>query len=338
MRFLLHSVSRIEVKAQTGVWRPILEADPTEWLLSTGQPWVVYHTLVDILDKAETDPDVAAVKAAIAKAEPIKQIFALQTTEGGWESNTLCCSCSSQHQGDTMSLLSVLADFGLTVEDERVARACEFALRFQTDSGDFRVTIEDSQTFICLSANTVRSLAALGLGEGERVQRTYQCIVETQRLDGGWIHSKSAQRGRRREHIPSCPHATLNVLWALAEHPDLRDSQVARDGAEVVLRHWEEGTRPCGWGIGSSWPRLKYPFIWHGLLKYADVLSRFAFLKDDPRLREVVDLLIAKQDGEGRWRAESIYKYWKDFGFGQKKAPSPWITLLALRAIKRVNG
>ena len=321
-------------------WQRVLKADPTEWLLSAGQPWVVYHTLVDILDREETDPDVVATRAAAAKAEPIEKIFAQQTAAGGWEADTLCYSCSSQHQGDTMSLLSALADFGLAVEDERVARACEFALRFQTDSGDFRVTVEDSQTFICLSANTVRSLAALGLGEDERVQRTYQYIVETQRLDGGWIHSKSAQRGRRREYIPSCPHATLNVLWALAEHPDLRDSQVARDGAEVVLRHWEERTRPYGWGIGSSWPRLKYPFIWYGLLKYADALSRFAFLflKGDPRLREVVDLLIAKQDGEGRWWAESIYKYWKGFDFGQKKAPSPWITLLALRVIKRVNG
>jgi hypothetical protein len=292
---------------------------------------------VDILNKNESDPDVAAARAAIARAEPIESIFAQQTAEGGWEADYLCYSCSSQHQGDTMSLLSVFADFGLTVEDERVARACEFALRFQTDSGDFHVVTEDVQTFICLSANTVRSLAALGLGEDERVQRTYQYIVETQRLDGGWIHSKSAQRGQHREHIPSCPHATLNVLWALAEHPDLRDSQVARDAAKVVLRHWEERTRPYGWGIGSSWPRLKYPFSWYGLLKYADVLSRFAFLKDDPRLSEVIDLLIARQDGEGRWRAESVYKFWKDLGFGQKKSPSPWITLLALRVIKRVN-
>jgi len=319
-------------------WKSVLKADLTEWLLSEGQPWVVYHTLLSILDKRETDPDVVATKAAITKAELIEKILAQQTTEGGWEADYLCYSCSSQHQGDTMSLLSVFADFCLTVEDEGVVRACEFALRFQADNGEFRVTTEDSQTFVCLSANTVRSLAKLGLAEDERVQRAYQRMVETQRLDGGWIHSKSAQPGRRREHIPSCPHATLNVLSALAQHPELRESQVARYGAEVVLRHWEERTRPYGWGIGSSWPRLKYPFIWYGLLKYPDVLSRFAFLKGDPRLREVIDLLIAKQDGDGRWRAESIYKYWKDFDFGQKKAPSPWITLLALRAIKRVNG
>jgi hypothetical protein len=294
-------------------WKSVLRADPTDWLLSQGQPWVRYRTLVDLLDRSPDDSEVMATRAAITHAEPIKRIFAAQREDGGWEADYLCYSCSSQHQGDTMSLLSVFADFGLTVEDERVARACEFALRFQAGNGDFRVTTEDSQTFICLSANTVRSLAALGLGEDERVQRTYQYIVETQRLDGGWIHSK-------------------------AEHPQLKESQIAKDGAEVVLRHWEEKTRPYGWGIGSSWPRLKYPFIWYGLLKYVDVLSRFAFLKDDPRLGEVVDLLITKQDEEGRWRAESVYKYWKEFDFGQKKAPSPWITLLVLRVIKRVNG
>ncbi len=310
---------------------------PTQWLLESDEPWTRYRTLVDLLDRSLDDSKVMAARAAVTRAEPVKRIFDAQRKDGGWEADYLCYSCSSQHQGDTMSLLSVFADFGLTVEDERVARACEFALRFQTDSGNFRVTTEDSQTFICLSANTVRSLAALGLIDDERLQRTYQYIVETQRLDGGWIHSKSAQRGQPREHVPSCPHATLNVLWALAEHPELRESRVARDGAEVVLRHWAERTRLYGWGIGSTWPRLKYPFIWYGLLKYADVLSRFAFLKDDPRLREVIAVLIAKQDDAGHWRAESVYKYWKDFDFGQKKAPSPWITLLALRIIKRVN-
>jgi hypothetical protein len=316
-------------------WRNSLKADPTEWLLAVGQPWVVYRMLVDVLDRDEGDAEAVAAKAAITEAEPIARIFAQQTDEGGWEKDYLCYSCSSQHQGDTMGLLSVFADFGLTVEDGRVARACEFTLRFQKDSGDFSVVHDDSQTFICLTSNTVRSLAALGLLEDERVQQAYQYIVDTQRLDGGWIHSKSARRGQPREDIPSCPHATLNVLWALAEHSELREGRVARGGAEVLLRHWEERTRPYGWGIGTTWPKLKYPFSWYGLLKYADVLSRFAFLRDDARLREVVDLLVTKQDDEGRWWAESTYKYWKDFDFGQKKAPSPWITLLALRVIKR---
>jgi hypothetical protein len=235
-----------------------------------------------------------------------------------------------------MGLLSDLADFGFSVEDERITRACEFALRFQADSGDFKVSVDDHKSFVCLSANTARSLAAVGYADDERVQRSFDYMIDTARLDGGWIHSKSAQRGKRREHIPSCPHATLNVLWALSEIPELPESQVARGGAEVSLRHWEERTRPYGWGIGSTWPKLKYPYTWYGLLKFADLLSRFPFLKSDPRLREVVGALLEKQDDDGRWRSESIYKYWRDFCFGQKRKPSPWITLLALRTVKRV--
>lgn len=316
-------------------WKRRLKADPTDWLLAEGRPWVVYRTLVDILGKDECSVPVKTARSAITEIDSMKEIFARQTEAGGWEKNYLCYSCSSQHQGDTMGLLSVFADFGLTIADERVARACEFALRFQKSSGDFSVVCDDSQTFICLTSNTVRSLAALGLLEDERVQRAYQCIVSTQRLDGGWIHSKSAQPGRTREHIPSCPHATLNVLWALAEHPGLCESQVARDGAEVILSHWEERTRPYGWGIGTTWARLKYPFSWYGLLKHITVLSRFEFLRNDVRLQNAIDLLIAKQDNEGRWQAESVYKYWKSFDFGQKKTPSPWITFLALNAVKQ---
>jgi hypothetical protein len=174
--------------------------------------------------------------------------------------------------------------------------------------------------------------------DDDRVQKAYRYIVDTQRLDGGWIHSKSAQRGKRREKIPSCPHATLNVLWALGENPELREGQVSRDAAEVVLRHWSERTRPYGWGIGTTWQKMKYPFKWYGLLKFVTILSRFKFLRGDKRLGEVMDLLLRKRDEEGRWTPESVYKYWSHFSYGQKKQPSPWITVLALIAQKNWRG
>jgi hypothetical protein len=42
-----------------------------------------------------------------------------------------------------------------------------------------------------------------------------------------------------------------------------------------------------------------------------------------------------KQDEKGRFKPESIIKVWSDFDFGQKEKPSRWVTLLALRIIKR---
>jgi len=67
------------------------------------------------------------------------------------------------------------------------------------------------------------------------------------------------------------------------------------------------------------------------------VLARFPYARGKPAFREVVGEIVSKQDDRGRFYAESISRAWKPFDFGQKKAPSPWITFLALRAIKRVS-
>jgi hypothetical protein len=303
-----------------------------EWVMENGSPWTKYRFLKDLKDRKLDDPDLELLRTMMLEDPRIIDILSRQEPEGGWVDDILYQS--SQYQGDVISLLSVFADFGLDARDERIARACEFALSFQTEEGNFHMNRVDRGTFICMAADTTRSLAALGMLEDDRIQRAYQYMVDTQRLDGGWIHSKSAQRGKRREHIPSCPHATLNVLWALGENPEIREGQVSRDASEVVLGHWSERTRPYGWGIGTTWQKVKYPFKWYGLLKFATILSRFEFLGGDRRLGEVMDLLLKKRDEEGRLTSESVYKYWNNFSFGQKKQPSPWITVMALIAEK----
>ncbi len=56
----------------------------------------------------------------------------------------------------------------------------------------------------------------------------------------------------------------------------------------------------------------------------------------DPRLAHALDLIRDKQDAAGRWPLEYDYtgKTWVDFG--NKKQPSPWVTLRALRVLNRV--
>ena len=48
-------------------------------------------------------------------------------------------------------------------------------------------------------------------------------------------------------------------------------------------------------------------------------------------------LLRAKADAQGRFTPESVWQAWKDWEFGQKKIPSRWLTLLALRALGRMD-
>jgi hypothetical protein len=66
-----------------------------------------------------------------------------------------------------------------------------------------------------------------------------------------------------------------------------------------------------------------------------DVLSRFPFARDDPRFAEMLATLTEQADEEGRYTAGSMFRAWKGWSFADKKQPSPWITLLALRVQRR---
>ena len=47
-------------------WKPLLKADPTDWLLEKDNPSVRYSTLTDILEKSKNDTEVKEAKNARA--------------------------------------------------------------------------------------------------------------------------------------------------------------------------------------------------------------------------------------------------------------------------------
>lgn len=55
----------------------------------------------------------------------------------------------------------------------------------------------------------------------------------------------------------------------------------------------------------------------------------------DPRLRNALQLILSKQDTQGRWKLENTLngKMWIDIE--KRGEPSKWITLRALRVLKR---
>jgi hypothetical protein len=79
------------------------------------------------------------------------------------------------------------------------------------------------------------------------------------------------------------------------------------------------------------------PFVRYDLLHVLDVLSRHGWLREDARLLDMLGVLRGKADTDGRFTAESVWAAWKDWEFGQKKAPSRWVTLLAWRIIARMS-
>lgn len=58
----------------------------------------------------------------------------------------------------------------------------------------------------------------------------------------------------------------------------------------------------------------------------------------DERLQPALQLVRDKQDEHGRWALEFSYAG-KTYGdYGDKKQPSPWVTLRALRALRTAGG
>ncbi|OGN98408.1 MAG: hypothetical protein A2Z71_06780 [Chloroflexi bacterium RBG_13_50_21] len=57
----------------------------------------------------------------------------------------------------------------------------------------------------------------------------------------------------------------------------------------------------------------------------------------EPRLANALELIRQKQNDEGRWLLEYDYagKTWVNFGV--KKEPNKWVTLRAVRVLKKVG-
>jgi hypothetical protein len=58
----------------------------------------------------------------------------------------------------------------------------------------------------------------------------------------------------------------------------------------------------------------------------------------DPRLAAALELVLSKQDAQGRWKMKYTYngKMWADVEEPGK--PSKWVTLWATRVLKRTSG
>ena len=87
--------------------------------------------------------------------------------------------------------------------------------------------------------------------------------------------------------------------------------------------------------MGTDFRKLKAPLIWYDILHVTDVLSQFDWLKNNERLLEMVKVIKEKADEFGQFTAESIWRAYKEWDFGQKREPSPWITFSVYNILNR---
>lgn len=97
---------------------------------------------------------------------------------------------------------------------------------------------------------------------------------------------------------------------------------------------------PMGYSAkpNQSWFKFGYPIGYvTDVLQNMEVLTALGY-GADPRLANGVELLLSKQDSQGRWPMEYTYNGKTWVNIEEKGKPSKWVTLRALRVVKGSCG
>ncbi len=312
------------------------------WLLEDDQPSVRYHALVDLLGRGPQDADVKAAYAKIPQVGWAHDLLRTQKPDGYWEAH------EPRTVREWVSFLRfptfqssvwkgmVLADLGLTSADPRIRRFADRVFQYLLPlSSPLNLYTEE----VCIVGNVSRMMTKFGYGDDRRVRKLYDWMLEDQREDGGW-------------NCAAGKPGTLDCWEALAAFAAVPKTQrtaameraISR-GAEFYLERklFEEGRRY------APWFRFHYPtHYYYDVLVGLDVLTELGYA-GDRRLQPALQLLREKRRSDGTWILDRIHpdegptggpsaaRKVKPLVVEQAGRPSKWITLRALRVVKRVG-
>jgi hypothetical protein len=243
---------------------------------------------------------------------------------------------------------------GADPDDARIGAACDYVLSHTVAtgggfgcSGQLRGTPPPSSVIHCLNGNVLRAMIGFGRLDDERVAGAIDWQARSITGEGfdGYRASGTSGPGfacAANERRP-CAWGAIKALRGLARIPRSRRRPHVRRaiaaGTEFLLsRDPSVADYPMGWSNtkpSSSWFKLGFPSGY-----VADVLQNLEALAElgkakDPRLAGALDLVLAKQDADGRWRNEYPYrgKLWADVDTPRRA--SKWVTLRACGVLKR---
>ncbi|MHB8568490.1 MAG: prenyltransferase/squalene oxidase repeat-containing protein [Nitrososphaerales archaeon] len=320
-----------------------------DWLLEENQPAVRYYTLVDILGRKHNDQEVQEAYFNIPRKGWANEILKLQKRGGYWEPR------EPSWNKDVLGWMEflyrpkyvatnwralVLADLGLTSKDRRIKKVADLVFNYKLRLGSpFNFFTEEA----CIVGNTARMMTRFGYADDYRVKKLYDRLLEDQKEDGGW-NCFRPDRGTLDNWEPLAAYASLPKQKRTRKI----EKSIAR-GAEFYLERklFEEGK-----GKYEPWFRFHYPnHYYYDILIGLDLLTNLGYA-DDARLRPALKILKEKRQSDGTWLLDKVHpdlgpstkessfgvgESIKPFALEKEDKPSKWITLIALRVLKRVE-
>ncbi|MBI4337967.1 MAG: nitrogen fixation protein NifH [Chloroflexi bacterium] len=335
-------------------WKDALHGDPLPWLLEPDprQPGVRYFALRDLLGRSEEDPEVQETRATVMADGPVPPILAAQEPEGHWVKPGP--GYGPKYQGTVWQVI-FLAQLGADGADPRVWKGCEYVLAHSVAThGGFSVNGTPSAFIHCLAGNLGAALLDLGWLGDPRLMRalewqartiTGERVARPEQQDVAERYYKSGTSGPLFACVAnaglSCAWGGVKAMLALGKVPPAMRTpamQAAIEAGVEFLLGRDPAVADYPFGSGNqpsgSWFKFGYPIGYvTDVLQNLDALALLGYARD-PRLAHALELVVSKQDSQGRWKLEYTYngKTWADVE--QKGQPSKWVTLRALRVLK----
>jgi hypothetical protein len=335
-----------------------------DWLLEESAPGVALGARLQLLGESPSSQRIARLRRR-ANEDPA----AARLLDGA--EKAIRAGNYAKYRGAYWTLL-FLAELRADGRDPRAARLARHVLGCQLENGGF--SAQDGPgagkwEIVCLTANMLRALVSLGLGDEPGVERGYRRLAE-RILSCGGVPCVVVD-----EHslLTQCTMTIPQTLRALAVAParacgrelgelerllvqrllGVRVFRYVRPDArrfytellprrmagttlrafkqKYVAQHPEEALELAP---KQGWLRFSFPHSYNpDLLEALLALSELG-VPHDPALDEALDHVEAKRGGDGRWKLEGSLNGKMLAAIEKKGAPSKWITLNALTVLR----
>ncbi|MCK4237772.1 MAG: hypothetical protein KAX33_01525 [Candidatus Lokiarchaeota archaeon] len=330
-------------------WTNLLPKDSRKFLIESGESFTVYRTLTDLFELPIDHPDVIQAHQDMLE-DPL--VDNLLENLSDWEKDIV----TAHNKADYLpNQLWLLLDWGLTLEDDkRFKKAFDKILAYQDkEFGQFLAysRVYDTKTktkypawssYLCDHNLIVSILLLAGLKDDNRVKKGLKRINEllTETTQGmGWkcvpnIKTKRRGPGRVNDVCPIIVADVLRGYWVL---PEKEWPEHLIEAGKTLLNCWlsRSEEKPYMFGHGRNFRKPRAPFFWYNIGTILDAVSHYSELVKTQAFRELIAVSLLAWEPIGVIIPKTVYLYFNSFSFGQKKEPSPWMTLFLSRIYKR---
>jgi len=299
-----------------------------KWLLDS-DPAIRWQVLRDLTD--EVPAAIAAERSRVATEGWAARLLALQSPAGHWGG-------AKEDRGLLVTLytLVLLMELGLDPASKQA--------RKMIDRVDKRLVFKPlnhrpflhGETEPCINGR----ILALGAYFKKPNHALARRLLGEQLEDGGWNCEAVEPSPKRPKSRRSSFHTTICVLEGLLayEQAGRKSAAVTRArkrGENYLLDRRLFRSLRTGEVIDERWLRFSFPTFWHyDVLRALDYL-RSAGVKPDSRVREAIEIVIARRHQNGRWPLNLLHA--EPIPLEMETAvgkASRWNTLRALRVLR----